>query len=163
MAQARGVAPGLRRLYAEAVAFRFQRNYADYEGRESEWILGAIEELELTHRSFAAGILQRRVTWAEYDEAILRLCLRERGVRAWVSHTRTELQNYWNLGKTSQPSDSWLERASLPRHRLAARLPHALYQDDRAERLEFIEAWASVCDANFPERLGQELKLELVA
>jgi hypothetical protein len=163
MAQARGVDPGLRRLYAEAVAFRFQPNYEDYEGRESEWILAAIEELEKAHRSFAAGILQRKVSWGVYDEAILRLCLRERGIRAWISHTRTELQNYWHLGRTSQPSDSWLERASLPRHRLAASLPHALYQADRRERLKFIQAWALACDVNFPEQLGQELKLEEVA
>jgi hypothetical protein len=164
MEQARDVDPAMRELYAEAVRFRFEPNYWLYEGRETRWILAAVEELEHAHQSFAAANLEQDIAWEEYPEALLILCLRERGIRAWVSHTRREVRNYWELGSAAKArSESWLERASLCRHRLAASLPHALYRGDSDDRIRFIRSWAEECDSNFPAELGSQLGLQEAA
>ncbi len=151
---------GLRTLYAEAIAFRFQPDYRRYQGREQRWVLAAIEHLERSHQTFALSLFGELGAWPNYAESLLRLCLKERGVRGWISHLRAESRNYWVLGVPPKRAETWLERASLERHRLAAALPSALFQASSQERREFIRNWASECDANFPTRLGKELNLD---
>lgn len=150
----------IRTLYAEAVDFRFQPNYKNYLRREATWVLYAIEELEVAHRTFASREFGCDVNWNDYPEAMLRQCLRTRSIRGWAAHLRTEAREYRNLGATPQVSRTWLERLSLRRHRLAALLPEALYVGGIGACRDFIGQWADECDANFPEKLRTELQLE---
>jgi hypothetical protein len=146
----------IQSLYAEAIRFRFQPDYSQYEGRAAEWVGEAIDGLERAHQCFGLGLLGKETSRDDYPEAILRLCLRERGIRGWVSHFRNGAKNYWGVHAANV---SWLERASFQRHLLAARLPDALFGNSRAESREFVGDWAEECDVNFPDRLRVELNL----
>lgn len=152
----------MRTLYAEAVDFRFRPDYQRYLGRESQWVLSAIDELEVAHRTFASREFGSEVQWRDYPEAILRRCLAARPLRSWVAHLRAESRDFGNWGATPLRSKTWLEQLSLRRHRLAALLPEALYTGGAAASRDFIRQWADECDANFPEILRTELQLETV-
>ena len=169
MKQQTDVDAGFRRLYDEAMEFRFRPDYRPWEERDlAEWRLKMTPMLEKTHLQVESARLGDLGGWQNYHNLSLEeIWKRGSGVRKWARKARAAVRGTGRMAG----SGSWSVRLGAltaePRERLNLLFPYVAYplpdtspyarwashELDGADRdragIAFLRWWGETGDTNF--------------